>query len=262
LLDWLALDFENHGWNIKRLVKQIVTSSTYRQSSVAPKEKMAVDPENILLSRGPRIRMSAEAVRDMALTSSGLLVKEIGGPSVKVYQPSGIWEAATSGRGLSRYIQDHGDKLYRRGLYNFIKRTVPPPGMLMFDASNRDQCEVKRMRTNTPLQALMLMNDPLVLEASRVFAERLTLERSSTEQKIDKAFRSILCRTARPEEMKLLVNYYNESRIAFQNSSDKARQLTAAGEYPHPEIKDVASVAALMQVVHTIYNMEESITKT
>jgi hypothetical protein len=134
--------------------------------------------------------------------------------------------------------------------------------MLMFDASNRDQCEVKRMRTNTPLQALMLMNDPLVLEASRVFAEKLELENSSAEQKIDKAFRSILCRTARPEEMKLLVNYYNDERVIFQNSSAKARQLTSAGEFPHPEIKDVASVAALMQVVHTIYNMEESITKT
>ncbi|MBL8765425.1 MAG: DUF1553 domain-containing protein, partial [Phycisphaerae bacterium] len=134
LLDWLALDFMNHGWNIKRLVKQIVTSATYRQSSVVDKDKLAADPENILLSRSSRQRLSAEAVRDLALASSGLLVKEIGGPSMKVYQPKGIWESATSGRGvLARYVQDHGDDLYRRGLYSFIKRTVPPPGMLMFD---------------------------------------------------------------------------------------------------------------------------------
>ncbi len=263
LLDWLALDFINHGWNIKRLVKQIVTSSTYRQSSVLDEDKMAVDPENILLARGPRIRMSAEAVRDLALASSGLLVKEIGGPSVKVYQPNGIWESATSGRGvLARYVQDHGDKLYRRGLYSFIKRTVPPPGMLMFDASNRDQCEVRRMRTNTPLQALMLLNDPLILEASRVLAERLLVENSTTEQRIAKAFRSIVCRDGKSAELKLLVNYFEEEKIKFGRSKEKARQLIKAGEFPHAAVSDVASLAALMQVVQTIYNMEEAITKT
>lgn len=263
LLDWLAVDFMDHGWNIKRLVKQIVTSSTYRQSSVMTKEKMAEDPENTLLARGPRIRMSAEAVRDLALGSSGLLVKEIGGPSVKVYQPKGIWESSTSGRGvLAHYIQDHGDKLYRRGLYSFIKRTVPPPGMLVFDASNRDQCEVRRLRTNTPLQALMLLNDPLILEASRVFAERLSLEKSTAQQKIEKAFRSILCRGTKPEEMKMLLSYYEQEKVEFTNAEGKAKQLISAGEYPHAEIKDVAALAALMQVVHTIYNMEEAITKT
>ncbi len=263
LLDWLALDFVNHGWNIKRLVKQIVTSSTYRQSSVMDKDKMAVDPENILLARGPRIRMSAETVRDLALASSGLLVKEIGGPSVKVYQPNGIWESATSGRGvLAHYVQDHGDKLYRRGLYSFIKRTVPPPGMLMFDASNRDQCEVKRLRTNTPLQALMLLNDPLILEASRVFAERLWGENSTAEQKIAKAFRSIVCRDGRPEEIKMLATYFEEEKVKFGRSKEKANQQINAGEFPHAAVSDIASLAALMQVVHTIYNMEEAITKT
>lgn len=263
LLDWLALDFMNHGWNIKRLVRQIVTSSTYRQSSVMDKDKMAVDPENVLLARGPRVRLSAEAVRDLALASSGLLVYEIGGPSVKVYQPPGIWESATSGRGvLARYVQDHGEDLYRRGLYSFIKRTVPPPGMLMFDASNRDQCEVKRMRTNTPLQALMLLNDPVILEASRVFAERLLAENSTAEEKIEKAFRSIVCRDLRSEERTLLVNYYLEQKRTFKESKEKAKQLIKAGEFQHSNGSDVASLAALMQVVHTIYNMEEAITKT
>ena len=263
LLDWLALDFMNNGWNIKRLLKQIVMSSTYRQSSVMMKEHWVKDPENILLARGPRIRMAAETVRDMALFSSGLLVNEIGGPSMKVYQPKGIWESSTSGRGvLAHYIQDHGDKLYRRGLYSFIKRTVPPPGMLILDASNRDQCEVKRLRTNTPLQALMLLNDPVILESSRVFAERLMLEKSTPEEKIKKAFRSIVCREVKKEEWPILLKYFNDEMRKFETSTDKAQLLINVGEYPHSGIKDVATLASLMQVVHTIYNMEEVITKT
>ncbi len=263
LLDWMALDFMNNGWNIKRLIKQIVMSSTYCQSSAISKEKLAADPENILLARGPRIRMAAETVRDLALASSGLLIKEIGGPSVKVYQPKGIWESSTSGRGvLAHYVQDHGDDLYRRGLYSFIKRTVPPPGMLVFDASNRDQCEVKRLRTNTPLQALMLLNDPVILEASRVFAERLMKEQSSPEEKIRKAFRSVICRDAKPEELKILVGYFEDEMRKFNVSKKRAQQLINAGEYPHSEINDIVSLASLMQVIHTIYNMEEAITKT
>jgi hypothetical protein len=262
LLDWLALDFINNGWNIKRLIKQMVMSATYRQSTMLTDDKLAADPENILLARGPRTRMSAETIRDMALASSGLLVKEIGGPSVKPYQPKGIWELATSGRGvLARYVQDHGDKLYRRGLYSFIKRTVPPPVMLVFDASNRDQCEVNRLRTNTPLQALVLMNDPVVLEAARVFSERLMKEDNSLEEKILDAFRSITCRKPKDEEMQLLVNYYADEKKKFTTSSEEAKKFVQAGEYPSAEISDVASLAALMQVIHTIYNMEESITK-
>jgi Protein of unknown function (DUF1553)/Protein of unknown function (DUF1549)/Planctomycete cytochrome C len=263
LLDWLALDFMEQGWNIKRLIKQMVMSSTYCQSSVVGKEKISVDPENILLARGPRIRLSAEMVRDMALESSGLLVKEIGGPSMKVYQPNGIWESSTSGRGvLAHYVQDHGDRLYRRGLYSFIKRTVPPPGMLVLDGSNRDQCEVKRLRTNTPLQALVLLNDPVVLESARVFAERLMTEQLKPEERITKAFQSILCRKPKKEELEILMAYYQEAEVAFSISLEKAKQFLNAGEYPHTENKDVGSLASLMQVIHTIYNMEEAITKT
>jgi hypothetical protein len=262
LLDWLAIDFIEHGWDIKRLIKQFVMSSTYRQSTAVTEDKLAVDPENILLAHGPRSRMKAETIRDMALASSGLLVNEIGGPSVKPYQPKGIWELATSGRGvLARYVQDHGDKLYRRGLYSFIKRTVPPPVMLVFDASNRDQCEVNRLRTNTPLQALVLLNDPMVLEASRVFAERLMKQNSSMEEKVMVAFRSIACRVPKDEELKILLNYLEEEKLKFAQSDKKAKDFVNAGEYPHLEIQDVTSLAALMQVVHTIYNMEESITK-
>jgi hypothetical protein len=263
LLDWLATDFIANGWNIKRLVTQLVTSATYMQSTVVSTEKRATDPENILLARGPRTRMSVETIRDMALASSGLLVKEIGGPSVKPYQPKGIWELTTSGRGiLARYVQDHEDKLYRRGLYSFIKRTVPPPVMLVFDASNRDQCEVNRLRTNTPLQALVMLNDPLVLEASRVFAEKLTQQELSTEEKILHAFRSIACRQPKEEELNLLLKYFEDEKSKFIASPEKAKDFIRAGEYPHADIQDIPSLAALMQIVHTIYNMEESITKS
>ena len=262
LLDWLAVDFVNNGWNIKRLMKQMVMSSTYRQSSVITPSKLSADPDNILLSHGPRLRMTAESIRDLALASSGLLIRDIGGPSVKVYQPKGLWELATSGRGvLARYVQDHGDKLYRRGLYNFIKRTVPPPGMLVFDASNRDQCEVNRMRTNTPLQALVVMNDPVILESSRVLAERLTEKNKDAVENIKTAFQAIVCRKPKDKELEILTRYYNEELDAFKKSPDKARKLIHAGEYPVSPATDSVTVAALMQVIHTVYNMEESITK-
>jgi hypothetical protein len=206
--------------------------------------------------------MAAETVRDMALASSGLLNREIGGPSVKPYQPKGIWESSTSGRGvLARYVQDHGDKLYRRGLYSFIKRTVPPPGMLVFDASNRDLCEVNRLRTNTPLQALVVLNDPVYLESARVFAEHLMQENSTAEDKIIVAFRSIVCRQPKKEELDILDRYYDEEHAAFTASPDAAKKFVAIGEYRFAGIDDVVSLAALMQVVHTIYNMEEAITK-
>jgi hypothetical protein len=198
----------------------------------------------------------------MALKSSGLLVPDVGGPSMKVYQPKGIWESSTSGRGvLSRYVQDHGDNLYRRGLYSFIKRTVPPPGMLVFDASNRDQCEVNRMRTNTPLQALVIMNDPIMLESSRVFAERLTARDEDAHQQISTAFRSILCRSAKENELSILTKYYDDELQVFSADPGKAKQLISVGEYKLQEDEDAVKVAALMQVIHTMYNMEEAITK-
>ena len=262
LLDWLALDFMGHNWDVKRLLKQFVMSSTYMQSSGFDESKYQVDPDNILLARGPRARMAAETIRDLALASSGLLNREIGGPSVKPYQPKGIWESSTSGRGvLARYVQDHGDKLYRRGLYSFIKRTVPPPGMLVFDASNRDQCEVTRMRTNTPLQALVVLNDPVILESARVFAEQLMLQESTAEEKINSAFRSIVCRKPKPAELKVLMEYYTEEVSVFTQTPEEAKKFIKAGEHPPAAVDDVVSLAALMQVVHTIYNMDESITK-
>lgn len=262
LLDWLAVDFREHGWNIKRLVKQLVMSSTYQQSAEASEQKLSIDPENKYLSHASRIRLGSEFIKDHVLASSGLLVKEIGGPSVKPYQPDGIWELSTSGRGvLANYVQDHGEKLYRRGMYNFIKRTVPPPSMLMFDASNRDQCEVRRVNTNTPLQALIMLNDPMVLEASRVLAERLMLEDLSPAERIGKAVRLILCRRAKDREMEILTGFYRDEKSYYETAPEKANEKISVGEYRHEETNDIAATAALMQVLTTLYNTDEAITK-
>jgi hypothetical protein len=263
LLDWLAVDFMENGWNIKQLIKKILLSATYRQSAKVSEDKLKKDPENIYLSHAPRTRLSAEFVRDIVLASSGLLNKTIGGPSVKPYQPKGMWEAATSGRGvLATYKQDEDDALYRRGMYTFIKLTVPPPSMAIFDASNRDQCEVKRLKTNTPLQALIMMNDPTVLEASRVLAQKLVSEQSSAEEKISKAFRLIVCRKALDKELSILKKYYDEQLLLYQQKKLNALTTLKVGEYPLNEKLDLNISAALMKVVNTIYNMEETITKT
>jgi hypothetical protein len=261
LFDWLAVDFMNNGWDIKRLVKQMVTTATYRQSALVTDEKLKRDPENIYLSRSPRYHFDAEFIKDLVLSSSGLLNKKIGGPSVQPYQPAGLWEGASSGRGLlSAYNQVHGPDLYRRGMYTLIKRTVPPPTMGIFDASNRDICEVKRLKTNTPLQALLMMNDPTVLEASRVLAANLLQENSSAEDKINKAFRMIVCRKPNDKEIALLTEYYDKQLKKIDKTS--AEKLLQVGEYKLPEKVDKTTLAAMMRVVSAIYNLEETITKS
>jgi hypothetical protein len=261
LLDWLSVDFMDHGWDIKRLVKQVVMSATYRQSAVIGPEKLKADPENTLLSRGVRNRLPAEFVRDLVLASSGLLNRTIGGPSVNPYQPPGLWENATSGRGiLANYKQVHGPNLYRRGMYTLIKRTVPPASLGIFDASNRDQCEVKRLRTNTPLQALVMLNDPTVLESARVLAAKLLQDNSGSKDKIIKAFRLIMCRHPQEKELAILTAYYNDELKNMK--ADDAKKLLSVGEYPVPENLNKVTLAAMMKVVDTIYNLEEAITKT
>ena len=261
LLDWLAVDFMNHGWDIKRLVKQIVSSATYRQSAIVTFEKRNSDPDNVLLARAPRYHLQPEFIRDFVLASSGLLVKTIGGRSVKPYQPEGLWEAATTGGStLPVYQQDHGNNLYRRGLYTFIRRTVPPPSMLIFDASNRDQCEIGRSNTNTPLQALVMMNDPTILEASRVLAANLLKEDSEVKDKIIKAFRLIVCRKPHEKEIMLLTSYYQKRLNTLEKQS--AEKLLKVGESPLSEELDKIMHAAMMHVISTIYMLEETITKT
>lgn len=262
LLDWLAADFMENGWDIKRLVRQIVSSATYRQSGQVTEQHRQIDPENMYLARAPRLRLKAELVRDLVLSTSRLLVKTIGGPSVKPYQPKGLWEVASSGRGvLKTYEQDKDSALYRRGLYTFIKLTQPPPAMILFDASNRDQCEVKRVRTNTPLQALIMMNDPTVLEASRVFAQILQKEGKTAADRINTAFRTILCRQPAPKEVEILQSYYDEQLTAFQNHELDALKTLSVGDSPLQKDLNLDESAALMKVVNTMYNMEEAITK-
>ena len=260
LLDWLAVDFRDNGYNIKRLVKQMVMSATYRQASTITQKHKDIDPENILLARSSRIRIPAENVRDHVLASCGLLNPEIGGPSVKPYQPKGLWEVATSGRGsLSKYVQDHENELYRRGMYVFIKRTVPPPSMLIFDASNRDQCEVQRSRTNTPLQALVMMNDPQVLEGARVMAENLGNEKTDVNEKIEKAFRKIICRKPKQKELDLLSQYFETELDFFKKNAKKADSMLKIGEFKKNSKLDKSQTAALMQTIQMIFNMEEAI---
>jgi hypothetical protein len=262
LLDWLAVDFMENDWDVKRLLKKIMTSATYMQSSKVTKKHLNTDPDNVYLARSPRLRLPAENIRDLVLASSGLLVPEIGGPSVKPYQPEGLWEAATSGRGeLKTYKQDQGEKLYRRGLYTFIKLTSPPPMPIIFDGSNRDQCEVNRGRTNTPLQALVMMNDPLVMEASRVLASQLTEKESDPETAIEEAFKRILCRAPNSKEMEILSGYFEDELSRFSKDQASADALLRMGEYPIKEEKITLDTAAMMQVILAMYNLEEAITK-
>ena len=262
LLDWLAVEFRESGWDIKKLIRLIVTSSTYRQSAQKASDKFQKDPDNKYYSFFPRLRLSAELQRDLLLTASGILNPEIGGPSVKPYQPKGVWEATTSGRGeLAKYVQDKGDKLYRRGLYNFIKRTAPPPALLIMDASTRDQCEVTRSRTNTPLQALVLMNDPQLLEAGRVLAQRTSNLNLSEDQKLDRLFRLVLCRKASETEMKMLKGYYLREKNKFIQHKDRAEAFLKAGEFEQIKTKNIAETAALMQVNQMIFNLDETTVK-
>jgi hypothetical protein len=263
LLDWLAVDFMEHEWDVKRLVKNIVLSATYRQSAQWGKDAKLKDPDNIYFSHAPRVRLKAEWVRDLVLSSSGLLVPVIGGPSVKPYQPKGLWESATSGRGvLATYKQDKGEDLYRRGMYTFIKLTVPPPTMIVFDASNRDQCEVKRLQTNTPLQALAMMNDPLVLEASRVFAQRLLASDKNAYANIRTAFHRIICRVPSSRELDLLNKYFDTQLVEFKANKLNAVATLNVGEFPQDPALEKNTQAALMKVIELIYNMEEAIVKT
>ena len=239
-------------------------SSTFKQSTEMSSEQLTLDPDNIYYSRSPRLRFKAEIIRDFVLGSSGLLNPEVGGPSVKPYQPEGVWESTTSGRGvLASYTQDHGADIYRRGLYTFIKLTAPPPSMMIFDASNRDQCEAKRSSTNTPLQALTMLNDPTVLEASRVLAESMSLNPQKLSDKIEQAFERIVIRKPTRIEKNRLVDYCTEQMLLLKEKPSVVSEALAIGEYRHPAEKyDAIEAAALMNTILIIFNLEETITKS
>lgn len=265
LLDWLAVDFRENGWDVKRLIKQIVTSATYRQSAAASMEKTEKDPENRLLSHGPRYRMTPEMIRDTWLAVSGLLNPAIGGPPVRPYQPAGLWEETNAGEGrgtLTKYVQDKGGKLYRRTMYTIFKRTLPHPFLTTFDASYRDVCAVKRQRTNTPLQALNLMNDPTMLESARVLAEKLLKDiNSNSDQTISEAFMRIACRRPSSREMQVLKKHFSERKTALANMPDKAKALLKIGDSEPDSSVDPVDCAALAEVIALIFNMDEVLNK-
>lgn len=262
LLDWLAVDFMESGWDLKRAIKQMVMSATYQQASKVDPEKLELDPNNRLLARGVRFRLPAEMLRDHALAISGLLVNQIGGPSVKPYQPTGLWEEVTSGRGLAAYVEGIGDDLYRRSLYTYWKRTVPPPSMMIFDASEKNLCTVKRQSTSTPLQALVLLNDPQYIEVSRILAERVIIEGGEGfKNKIQLAFKLATSRLASEEELAILNEMYEQELEEFNTDSEKSEQLLSIGfQRPNATINS-AELAAMTVVTNAILNLSETITR-
>lgn len=264
LFDWLATEYIRTGWDTKAMLRLIVTSATYRQSSKVSPALQERDPENRLLARGARFRLPAEFVRDQALAISGLLVDKVGGPSVHPYQPAGLWEELAFGGGFSAqtYVQDHGESLYRRGMYTFWKRTCPPPSLQAFDAPEREFCLVRRSVTNTPLQALTLMNDPTYIEASRKFAERLMKEGGSTpQQRIAYAYRLAMGRSAKATEIETMLGLFNQQAVVFRLDPPGAKKLLSVGESPRDASLDTTELAAWTTVASVLLNLDETITK-
>ena len=261
LLDWLATTFVDMDWDVKALQKLIVSSATYRQGSIAGPALLEKDPDNTLLARGPSYRMPAEMIRDHALAASGLLVDEIGGPPVKPYQPEGLWQELAT-RNATKYEQDQGDNLYRRSMYTIWKRTTPPPSMMNFDTSERNVCTVRRQSTSTPLQALVLLNDPQYVEASRLLAERLLREeQGGSRAQIALGYRLLTSRLPDDEEVELLAGLYEEELDTFKADRESALELLSVGEYPRDERFDPAQLAALTVVANTIMNFDEAVIK-
>jgi len=260
LLDWLAVTYREEGWDTKRMIKRMVMSSTYQQTTKTTPELLETDPDNKYLARISRDKLTAEMIRDNALKVSGLLVDKIGGPSVKPYQPEGLWEETTSGQGLTKYFMDIGESQYRRSLYTFWKRTVPPPAMLTFDAATRDFCAVKRQKTSTPLQALVMLNDPQLIEAAETLA-LLTLneETLTDEQRVEEIFRKITARKPDDSELKRLMEYLEETiKEAEEKAIDKMDKMLSAEEN-----NKVTSdrLYAFTKLTSLIFNLDEATVK-
>ncbi|MEI6238985.1 MAG: DUF1553 domain-containing protein [Planctomycetia bacterium] len=258
LVDWMAADFRDHGWDVKRLIRQIVVSHTYRQSSRVTPVLVELDPENRLLARGPRFRLPAPMLRDQALAASGLLVTHLGGPPVNGYQPPGVWEEATFGK--KSYPQGHGDDLHRRSLYTFWRRIVAPT--MFFDNASRQTCSVKVLRTNTPLHALLTLNDVTFVEAARALAERaLLLEGTDDERRLDEIYQRLLARSAAADEQHVLLSAIARSRHEFEGDPEAARQLLSIGESKRDERIALEEHAAWTCLVLAVMNLDEAVTK-
>lgn len=259
LLDWLARDFTQNNWDIKRFFRQIVMSATYRQSSKVDAVRLEKDPENILFSRGPRFRLQAEFIRDAALSMSGLLNPHVGGPSTRPYQPPGLWnEVALSGN--VRFVQDKGDKLYRKSMYIYWKRSAPHPGMRAFDTPTREKCVLERQRTNTPLQALVTLNDIQFVEAARAFATRV-LDVEGFEARLNRAYQVALARDADEVAMRVFKDMLESTRADFTKAPDKAKALLAIGESKVPEGDNEVELASWTILMSMVLNLDETMTK-
>jgi hypothetical protein len=263
LLDWLAVEFRESGWDVKRFFKLMLMSNTYRQSAVTTREKREKDPDNRLLSRGPRFRMDAEMIRDYALAASGLLVPKLGGPSVKPYQPEGVWEAvAMIGSNTRDYKQDTGENLYRRSLYTFIKRAAPPPSLEIFNATARETCVVRRDRTNTPLQALVTLNDVQMVEAARTLAQVvLKTGGTSFESRADLLAKRLLARPFRAEEVAIVKASFEELLSYYQSHVEDAKRLITFGESKPDAGLDPATLAAWTMLANEVMNLDEVLNK-
>ncbi|MEM1453172.1 MAG: DUF1553 domain-containing protein [Planctomycetota bacterium] len=262
LLDWLAVEFRESGWSVKRLFRTILTSSTYRQSARVTPPKIERDPDNRLLSRGPRFRMDAEMVRDTALAASGLLVREVGGPSVKPYQPPGVWEAVAMRESNTHdYVRDDGAKLWRRSMYTLWKRSAPPASMEIFDAPNRETCAVRRERTNTPLQALVTLNDPQFVEAARVLAATALSEAEWAGERMDWIMRRLTARPLEDGERAICAAVLSDLIEHYATRPDEAAALLAVGETPISEDVRPHVLAAWTMLANTLMNLDEVVTK-
>jgi uncharacterized membrane protein YfcA len=264
LLDWLATELVARGWDLKAMHKLIVLSATYRQSSHLSPLVRAIDPDNRLLARGPRSRLEAEMIRDNALAVSGLLHRRIGGPSVRPYQPAGLWEQVAVGGAYSSqtYVQSHGADLYRRGIYMYWKRSLPPPSLVAFDAPTRELCTALRPRTNTALQALVLMNDPTYIEAALALAVRVMGEGGQClEGRRDLAFKLCTGRSPRPAESRILTRLFQQQLENFTRDRNAAEALTSVGESTRLEVLDSAKLAAWTAIANVLLNLDETITK-
>jgi hypothetical protein len=266
LLDYLATELVRTGWDVKYTLRLLVTSAAYRQSSKVTPELAARDPDNRLLARMARVRLPAELIRDQALAVSGLLNGEVGGASVFPYQPKGIWEelmAREDGANFTAqvYVQSHGKDLYRRGMYTFWKRTAPPPSLTALDAPDREVCTVRRPRTNTPLQALVLLNDPTYVEAARKLAERLLAEADAPDERVALAFRLATARRPTAAETAVLRKVYETQLAVYREDARAARKLLSVGESPRNERLDPAELAAWTMVASAVLNLDETVTR-
>lgn len=261
MLDWLAIYFMENNWDIKALHKLIVSSATYRQSSIVRKDLLEKDPENRLLSRGPRYRMPAEMIRDNALAVSGLLVEKLGGPGTYPYQPEGLWDELITKHWAYKYLLDDGEGLYRRSLYTIWKRQSPPPFMQIFDVNSRGDCEVKRNLSSTPLQALNLLNDPQFVEASRVLAENLIKTESDSSKRLTMGFRSLTGRQPDEKEQAMLESFYQEELGHYKNDKASALAFVGNGKKEWDKNLNPSEIAALGIVVNSIMNTSEAYTK-